>query len=190
MERLPGPELGRALQEFFVAEPWPLAGHEAGDLLAPARDGDLGPLRHLVEEGVEVLLHFGFVDRPHGLLHCQPTWRSDSKQCREKDTLPPRMRRRDLLKLGGLVITGAALAPRPARAQQSKRGGGVTLRAWDPPHFDPHLTIAYKTIVPTSFTHSRLVRHKAGPAIAPGKFKIEGDLAESWSQPNDTTYAR
>lgn len=102
------------------------------------------------------------------------------------------MRRRDLLKLNGLALGGAALAPalapRPARAQQPRRGGVVTIRAWDPPHFDPHLTIAYKTIVPTSFTHSRLVRHKAGPAIAPGTFQIEGDLAESWSQPNDTTY--
>jgi peptide/nickel transport system substrate-binding protein len=65
----------------------------------------------------------------------------------------------------------------------------VTIRAWDPPHFDPYLTVAYKTIVPTSFTHSRLLRHKAGPDVPPGAFMIEGDLAESWSQPNDTTYA-
>jgi peptide/nickel transport system substrate-binding protein len=102
------------------------------------------------------------------------------------------MRRRDLLKLGGLALGGAALAPhlapRAARAQQPRRGGTVTIRAWDPPHFDPHLTVAYKTIVPNSFALSRLVRHKAGPAIAPGTFAIEGDLAESWSQPNDTTY--
>src|SRR5206468_1100929 len=36
--------------------------------------------------------------------------------------------------------------------------------------------------------HSRLVKHKAGPSVAPATFAIEGDLAESWSQPNETTY--
>ena len=40
----------------------------------------------------------------------------------------------------------------------------------------------------TSFTHNRLLRYKAGPAVRPGSFVIEGDLAESWQQPNDTTY--
>jgi peptide/nickel transport system substrate-binding protein len=96
------------------------------------------------------------------------------------------------LPCSGLALGGAALAPHlaptPARAQQPRRGGTVTIRAWDPPHFDPHLTVTYKTIVPNSFALSRLVRHKAGNAVAPGTFAIEGDLAESWSQPNDTTY--
>src|SRR5262249_6404629 len=31
-------------------------------------------------------------------------------------------------------------------------------------------------------------KHKAGPAVAPASFPIEGDLAESWSQPTETTY--
>ena len=39
-----------------------------------------------------------------------------------------------------------------------------------------------------SFTHSRLLKHKAGPGVRPGTFPIEGDLAESWKQVNDTTY--
>src|SRR5258705_12010579 len=42
--------------------------------------------------------------------------------------------------------------------------------------------------MPYSFTHSRLLKHKAGPAIQPGTFPIEGDLAESWTQVNETTY--
>src|SRR5204863_475118 len=29
---------------------------------------------------------------------------------------------------------------------------------------------------------------KAGPSVAPGTFPLEGDLAESWTQPNETTY--
>ena len=59
---------------------------------------------------------------------------------------------------------------------------------WDPPHFDHILAHAYKTHVVISFTHSRLLKHKAGPGVRPGAFPIEGDLAESWQQANDTTY--
>ncbi len=97
--------------------------------------------------------------------------------------------RRDLMALGGMTLAGTALAPREARAQGApKRGGTLTLRLWDPAHWDPMLTIAFKTHIPYTFTHSRLLKHKAGPNIVPGTFPIEGDLAESWSQPNETTY--
>lgn len=58
----------------------------------------------------------------------------------------------------------------------------------DPTGFDPHLTINWWTMISLSFTHSRLLKHKAGPSVQPGTFPVEGDLAESWSQPNDTTY--
>ncbi len=44
------------------------------------------------------------------------------------------------------------------------------------------------SILSFSFTHSRLLKHKAGPGIHPGTFPVEGDLAESWTQPSDTTY--
>jgi hypothetical protein len=40
----------------------------------------------------------------------------------------------------------------PARAQSPKRGGTLSVRLWDPPHFDPHLTISYKTHIAYSFT--------------------------------------
>jgi len=99
--------------------------------------------------------------------------------------------RRDLLKWGGAGLAAAATAPTvwsPARAQSPKRGGTLSLRLWDPPHWDPHLTISYKTHIAYSFTHSRLLKHKAGPGVQPGTFAIEGDLAESWTQPNETTY--
>jgi peptide/nickel transport system substrate-binding protein len=99
--------------------------------------------------------------------------------------------RRDLLKWGGAGLAAAATGPAiwtPARAQAPKRGGTISLRLWDPPHWDPHLTISYKTHIAYSFTHNRLLRHKVGPAVPPGTFQIEGDLAESWTQPNETTY--
>jgi len=97
--------------------------------------------------------------------------------------------RRELLALGGAGLATAAQARfSPALAQTPKRGGTLSLRLWDPPHFDPHQTISYKTHIAYSFTHSRLLKHKAGPAIPAGTFPIEGDLAESWSQPSETTY--
>jgi len=96
--------------------------------------------------------------------------------------------RRDLLRLGGAALAGASLAPSVAGAQTPKRGGTLSLRTWDPPHFDPFLQVSYKTHTALSFTHSRLLKHKAGPSVVPGTFPIEGDLAESWTQPNETTY--
>src|SRR6266404_1716544 len=99
--------------------------------------------------------------------------------------------RRDLLKAGG-VLAATAVAPQfglhGALAQTPKRGGTISLRLWDPPHFDPHLTISYKTNILYTFTHSRLLKYKAGPAVQPGTFTLEGDLAESWSQLSETTY--
>ena len=102
-----------------------------------------------------------------------------------------KLSRRDLLKAGG-ALAATAVAPQlglhGALAQTPKRGGTLSLRLWDPPHFDPHLTISYKTNVLYTFSHSRLLKFKAGPAVQPGTFTLEGDLAESWTQPNDTTY--
>ncbi len=95
--------------------------------------------------------------------------------------------RRELLMTGAAGVAAATVARR-ATAQTPKRGGALSLRLWDPPHFDHILAHAYRTHVLISFTHSRLVRHKAGPSVAPGAFPIEGDLAESWQQVNDTTY--
>jgi len=97
--------------------------------------------------------------------------------------------RRELLKLGG-VAAGAALAVdhAPATAQAPKRGGVFRLRGEDPIGFDPHATVSFRTMTNLSYTHSRLVKVKAGSSVAPNTLPVEGDLAESWSQPSDTTY--
>src|SRR4030095_7569071 len=101
---------------------------------------------------------------------------------------PMNLGRRDLLRLGGAALAGASLAPSIAGAQTPKRGGTLSIRTYDPPHFDPFQTISFKTHIALSFTHSRLLKHKAGPSVVPGTFPIEGDLAESWTQPSETTY--
>src|SRR5262245_33822664 len=98
------------------------------------------------------------------------------------------MNRRHLLGMAGTTLVGTALSPARGRAQTPKRGGTIALRLWDPPHFDPYLQVSYKTHIVYSFTHSRLVKYRSGPGVVPGTFAIEGDLAESWSQPDETTY--
>jgi len=101
--------------------------------------------------------------------------------------------RRTALKVGAgalaLGVAGLGRAPECAEAQTPKRGGvlRLTFQA-DPVHFDPQQTISFVTMVPLSFVYSRLVKVKAGPAVKPMTYPIEPDLAESWTQPNDTTY--
>src|SRR2546426_9615301 len=99
--------------------------------------------------------------------------------------------RRDLL--GGGLAAGATLAAEPALAPralraQPKRGGILRVRGYDPPHFDPHLTLNFKTNTTLSFVYNKLVRHKVGPGIQPGTFTVEPDLAERWEALDDTTY--
>jgi peptide/nickel transport system substrate-binding protein len=62
------------------------------------------------------------------------------------------------------------------------------VRGYDPPHFDHHLTINFKTNTTLSFVHSTLVRHKVGAGVQPGTFTVEPHLAERWETPDDTTY--
>src|SRR5438105_9767805 len=101
--------------------------------------------------------------------------------------------RRDMLTLGATVVgTGVIELANPARAhaQTPKRGGVFRIRGEDPVSgLDPHLVVNHHRIATNlSFTHSRLVRIKSGAQVKPGTMPIEPDLAESWTQPNETTY--
>ncbi|PYN88465.1 MAG: hypothetical protein DMD87_09490 [Candidatus Rokuibacteriota bacterium] len=108
--------------------------------------------------------------------------------------VPTAVSRRELLKLGGAAVTVGTALPlldrEPAAAQTPKRGGVFRIRGEDATTgFDPHLFANHHRISTNlSFTHSRLVKVKAGPSVMPGTLPIEPDLAESWSQPNDRTY--
>ena len=84
--------------------------------------------------------------------------------------------RRDFFKLSGLAVAAGAplLHPIEASAQAPKRGGTFRIRfPLAPVHFDPQQTVAFTTMVPLSFTHSRLVKVKAGSAVTPGTQPIE-----------------
>jgi peptide/nickel transport system substrate-binding protein len=99
--------------------------------------------------------------------------------------------RRTLLKTG--VAAGAALSSlsvsRPrATSAQPRRGGVLRVRGYDPPHFDPHLTLNFKTHTTLSFVYSKLARHRVGPGVTTGTFAVEPDLAERWEEPDETTY--
>jgi peptide/nickel transport system substrate-binding protein len=111
----------------------------------------------------------------------------------ESTTTNASLTRRSLLKLGAAAATGAAIElarPPAAPAQTPKRGGTLRLaQQLDPvTGFDPHLTISFLTMVPLSFAYSRLLKVKAGPGVKPTTYPLEPDLAESWTQPNETTY--
>src|SRR5262245_48894759 len=105
------------------------------------------------------------------------------------------MNRRELLK--AVLTAGVALStwplPHPselwgAEAELPKRGGILRVRGYDPTHFDPHLTINFKTHTTLSFVYSKLVTYKVGPGVPPGTFTVEPDLAERWEALDDTTY--
>ena len=104
----------------------------------------------------------------------------------------PGVSRRDLLKTGAgavaLAVSGVQLAT-PVQAQTPKKGGTLRLTFQaDPLHFDPHQTLSFVTMCPLSLCYSRLVKVKAGPTVKPMTYPVEADLAESWTQANDTTY--
>ena len=95
--------------------------------------------------------------------------------------------RRSALGAAALSVTAPLVRPRPVSAQ-GKRGGILRVRGYDPPHFDPHLTLNFKMSTTVSFVYNKLVRFRPGPGVAPGVFTLEPDLAERWEQPDDTTY--
>ena len=107
---------------------------------------------------------------------------------------PTTVTRRDLLKLGGAAVAAEAVLPLldcgAAEAQTPKRGGIFRIRGEDATTgFDPHLSANHHRIATNlSFTHSRLVKVRAGASVVPGTLPIEPDLAESWIQPSDRTY--
>src|SRR5207245_10874139 len=87
--------------------------------------------------------------------------------------------RRDVLKLGGLTLAATTLRPGRAHADTPKRGGTITIRAWDPPHFDLHAGggFSYKTQIVLSFTHSRLILNKSDPSVSQRALSLRGPLA-------------
>jgi peptide/nickel transport system substrate-binding protein len=109
--------------------------------------------------------------------------------------MAPHLTRRELLTAGLVASATFAMWPlgRPpllwgGDTGQPKRGGILRVRGFDPPHFDAHLITAAFTQSTLSFVYSKLVRHKVGADVEPGRFIVEPDLAERWEELDDTTY--
>jgi len=121
---------------------------------------------------------------------------SGRKMTADSPTLAEDVSRRDVLKLAGATLAVGAggvsvdvASPAAVFAQTPKRGGVFRIcSGLDPVGFDPHQTLAFSTMTMLSFTHSRLLKVKAGPSVRPGTFPVEADVAESWTRPSDTTY--
>src|SRR5215471_7183017 len=113
-----------------------------------------------------------------------------------ESSYPTGITRRDALRFAGTALAVGTtqgslglVAPRAVGAQSPKRGGVFRIAIQlDPVGLDPHQTIAFTTMMMLSFTHSRLVKVKAGPSVRPGTYPVGGDVAESWTQLTDTTY--
>jgi peptide/nickel transport system substrate-binding protein len=109
--------------------------------------------------------------------------------------IAPQLTRRELLKAG--LVAGATFSVRPlgrppllwgGETGEPRRGGILRVRGFDPPNFDPQLTVAGFTQSTLSFVYSKLVRHKVGGDVPAGTFILEPDLAERWEALDDTTY--
>src|SRR5439155_16583684 len=99
--------------------------------------------------------------------------------------------RRQLLQLAGAGVAAHVLAPRGVAAAETPRRGGVfRIRGEEPTSgFDPHLVVNHHRISTNlSFTHSRLVKVKAGPGVTPGTLPVVPDLAEWFSQTYEPTF--
>jgi ABC-type transport system substrate-binding protein len=86
----------------------------------------------------------------------------------------------------GAAAVATATAPPAAKA---KYGG--TLRSSvisSGIHDDYQQQTGAQLGLNTSMAYSGLLKFKHGPAIKPGTYISEGDLAESWEQPDDLTY--
>lgn len=95
------------------------------------------------------------------------------------------------LATGAVFSTWTVSRPGPlwsAEPGTPRRGGMLRVRGYDPPHFDHHQTLNFKTNTTVSFVYNKLVRHKVGPDVTPGTFSVEPDLAERWEQVDEVTY--
>jgi peptide/nickel transport system substrate-binding protein len=83
--------------------------------------------------------------------------------------------------------SGAAASPQPA-ARQPKYGGVLQTNATEPPHFDIHQTSTSTLYAYAGTVYSRLLKYKTGEGVPQPNFTPVADLAESWTQPDETTY--
>lgn len=88
------------------------------------------------------------------------------------------------------AVRGAAAPAATATpaAPAAKYGGILQLIGVAAPHFDPQMTSTTALLgQPPGFCYSRLLRYRVGADVPQPSFVVTGDLADSWTQPDDTT---
>src|SRR5262249_8859126 len=107
-------------------------------------------------------------------------WHASSRQARG-------LSRRELLQAG--LAAGAMLSSRPLSDPRSlwagdagppRRGRILPVRGYDPTHFDPHLTISFKTHSTLSFVYSRLVGTVRGKWCVDSRDCCSDSAAPHW----------
>jgi peptide/nickel transport system substrate-binding protein len=84
-----------------------------------------------------------------------------------------------------------AAAPTTAAAAQPKRGGTIkTMSTTSERNLEPHISGGVGTLgaVGPLVCYSQLLTYKWGPDVKAPAYIPTGDLAESWTKPDDTTY--
>jgi peptide/nickel transport system substrate-binding protein len=87
---------------------------------------------------------------------------------------------------------GAAPAPSAAPAAAQPKYGGtlkiISNTGATGAHFDPHMPNGPGLSYDSSVIYSKVLTYKWGRDVAAPSYIPQGDLAESWTQPDDTTY--
>src|SRR5262245_50942289 len=88
---------------------------------------------------------------------------------------------------------GAPAAPAATQAAagpQPKRGGAFRIfSTTDPPNLDPHTNVSLTLFLTgPAVAYSKLLKYKADRGTKLGEYIPTGDLAESWEQPDETTF--
>jgi peptide/nickel transport system substrate-binding protein len=94
----------------------------------------------------------------------------------------------------GTSGTATSTATGTPSGQQPVKGGTVRyptvgISSGDPPTLYPFENLTYLAQVPSSYHYSRLLRSISAPDINPADHtQLEGDVVDSWEQPDDLTY--
>jgi ABC-type transport system substrate-binding protein len=90
---------------------------------------------------------------------------------------------------GGSTPPGAATAVPATTVAQAKYGGALKTIATNAERtLDPHMAGGAVGGVGNYVFYSQLLSYKWGPDVQPPSYTPTGDLAESWTQPDDLTY--
>lgn len=90
----------------------------------------------------------------------------------------------------GAGATSPATSPAtaPTQAPGGQRGGTLRIAYPEPQHFDPFTIGSHVVHRMRSFTNDKLVTFTQGPEVERGQRQLEGQIAESWENPDELSW--